>query len=549
VLDAVSRDARLAFRALARTPAFTGAAVLTLAIGMGGTSLMLTAANAAFRQPLAFGHAERLVHVWQVSPRANQVAIGLPVARAWESSMTSFDSVGLSLGAGSVNISSGADAERAVCGMVNRTFFSTLGVTPLVGRTFSPEEAATNGPVAVVISDVLWERLFGRAQDVLSRTIRIEGVPHPIVGVMPAGFSYPLGSDLWTTFERSGPDEYGDSTAHNFEMIARLREGVRPASAQAEIDRVTRGLHESDAAMKEEGFAVRLSSFRDDVIGSGGPALMLLTAAVACVLLIACVNVANLLLARSVSNETQSTVRIALGATSADLIRLFVVESLMLAAGGALVGALFLAWASSIAKGLLPAGLTSMGAIRPDGAVIALCAAIIVIAGVACGLPSAWHSARLDLRSSLSASSRAVAEEPRGMRLLTAIEVALACVLLVGAGLLLRSLARLEVVDPGFESTNVLVSPFSLGAAPGSVYDKPAGRARFLDGLLEQVRSVPGVQHAGVTSSMPFTFSPNALLEEEGVPLPEWGRAPVTHYRVIGGSFFQSLGRPVLHGE
>jgi predicted permease len=173
----------------------------------------------------------------------------------------------------------------------------------------------------------------------------------------------------------------------------------------------------------------------------------------------------------------------------------------------------------------------------------------MLVAGIACGLPSALHSARLDLRGALSLASRSVVSEPRGMRLLTAIEVALACVLLVGASLLFRSLARLEVVDPGFRADNVVVSPFTLGAASGSAYDDSAARARFLDGIVERSRAVPGVELAGVTSSMPFTFSPNALLEEEGVPLPKWGQAPVTHYRVIGGDYFQALRVPLKAGR
>jgi predicted permease len=548
VIESISRDARLAWRALMRTPGFTTAAVLTMGVGMGGTVLMLTAANAAFRQPLAFGHADRLVHIWQVSARSNQIAIPLVVARDWESAAQSLDSVALALGAGSVNISNGADAERAVRGMVSRSLFSTLGVQPIRGRTFSEEEAATNGPLAVVISDGLWERLFARTPDVLSRTVQIEGIPHPVVGVMPAGFSYPVGADLWTTFERSGPDGYGGRTAHNFEVIARLADGVTIAQAQAEIEHITRGLHNIDAAMRKEGHGVRLSDLRADLLGAGGPALLLLTAAVGCVLLIACVNVANLLLSRAVTREAQSTLRVALGATSRDLLRLFLVESVLIAAAGSAVGSVLVTLSSGIARGLLPAGLAS-DAIQPDLIVLLVCGVLMLAAGVACGLPASLHCARLDLRSSLSGASRAVVREPRGMSVLTASEVAIACVLLVGAGILVRSLSKLEVVDPGFESGNVLVSTFSLGAAPGSRYAEPEARARFLDVLVDRARAVPGVERVGVTSSLPFAFSPNARPEEEGVGPGEREPGPSTHYRVIGGDYFQALQIPLRAGR
>lgn len=171
MFDALSRDARLALRSLRRSPGFTIPAGLTLAVGIGGTALILTAADAAFRRDLAFGNAERLVHLWQVSSRSPQVNIALQVARDWQAEARSFDSYGLVLGAGSVNVTNGADAERVVASSVNRTFFATLGVNPVIGRTFSAEESAEKGPVAAVISDALWERLFARVPDVLTRTI------------------------------------------------------------------------------------------------------------------------------------------------------------------------------------------------------------------------------------------------------------------------------------------------------------------------------------------------------------------------------------------
>ena len=549
MLEALKRDTLLAVRSLGRAPGFTLAAVLTLAIGIGGTALMLTTADAAFRRDLAFGNASRLVHLWQVSSRNPQVNIALQLARDWQARARSFDSYALSLGAGTVNVSSGADAERVVAASVNRDFFSTLGVTPAMGRTFAVDEAVQNGPVAAIISDDLWERLYARRADVLQQTIRIEGVPYPIVGVMPRGFSYPLTTDVWGTFERDAADFGPSRTAHNFEVIARLAPGVSIRSAQQELERLTADLHAGHAEMRDEGYGVAVSDLRKDLLGNGRTALALLAAAVVCVLLIACANVANLLLARAVTRQGQSTLRIALGATSADVLRLFLVESVVLAALAAVAGGILVMWAAALTEGLLPAGLLPAGAVMPDVRVLAACAAIMFVAGVACGLPSALHCARADLRDALAGASRSLAAEPRGMRWLTAIEVALACVLLVGAGLLLRSLARLEIVDPGFTAENVLVSPFALGSAPGSVYEDAQQRVRFLDQILDRSRAVPGVANAGITSSAPFTFSPNALLEEDGAPLGQWGKAPETHYRVVGGDYFQALGVPLKAGR
>ncbi len=397
-----------------------------------------------------------------------------------------------------------------------------------------------------MISDALWERLFGRAPDVLSRAIQIEGVPHPVVGVLPAGFSYPVGSDLWTTFERNG--EYGGRTSHNFEVIGRLAPNVTLEQAQSELEQVTRGLHEIDPGMKKEGYGVRLVDLRSDLLDTGGTALLLLTAAVGCVLVIACVNVANLILARAVTREAQSTLRVALGATSADLLRLFLVESVMLAAAGTAVGSVLVTMSAGIARGILPAGLTSES-IRLDPSVMLTCAVLMLAAGMACGLPAALHCARLDLRSSMSGTSRSLAREPKGMSVLTAVEVAIACVLLVGAGVLLRSLSRLQVVDPGFKSDNVLVSTFSLGSAPGSHYNNPIRRAQFLDALIDRSDAVPGIDRVGVSSSLPFSFSPNARLEEEGQPVSDRTLALSAHYRVIGGDYFQALQIPLRAGR
>ncbi len=549
MFDALSRDARLAIRSLWRSPGFTVSAGLTLALGIGGTALILTTADAAFRRDLAFGNADRLVHIWQVSPRSSQVNIALQVARDWQAQVRSFDSYGLVLGAGSTNVSAGADVERVIGASVNREFFATIGVNPAIGRTFSTEESRQNGPVAVVISDALWERLFARAPDVLARSILIDNVSHPIVAVMPPRFSYPLTAELWVNFERRAED-FGDSrTSHNFEVIARLAPGVDRGQAQAEVDRVTAAIRARDTDMRNENYPVVVTDLRTDLLGDGRTAVFLLIAAVGCVLLIACANVANLLLARAATRQAQSTLRIALGASAADVLRLFLVESVMLAGMAAVAGGLMVFWTATLIEGLLPVGMLPPGAVMPDVRVLAGCAAVTLLAGLACGLPSAMHSARTNLRDALAGASRSMAPEPRGMRWLTAVEAALACVLLIGAGVLFRSLGRLQVVDSGFSPENVLISPFVLGSAPGSVYAEASQRVRFLNQLLDRSRTVPGVTWTGVTSSAPFTFSANALLEQEGVPLGQWGQAPATDYRVIGGDYFRALGVPLKAGR
>jgi len=546
-MDALLRDFRLAIRALVRVPGFTAIAVVTLGIGIGTTALMFTTVNAAFLTPLPFADSSRLAHVWQVSPRSSQIAIAGLVWQDLAAEMKSFSSLGAVLGAGPVNVSNGRDAERVQAGQISRNLFATLGVLPSVGRTFSEDEATEHGPVAVLISDALWDRLFGRAADVLSRTISIEGVGVPIVGVMPPGFAYPAGTDIWAAFERNGL--YGTRTSHNFEVIGRLAPGVSLEQAQAEIATVTGRLHAAHADMAREGYQVRVADLRADLLDSSSSAVLLLFGAVGFVLLIACANVVNLLLARSISRESQTTLRIALGASRGDITRLFVIESVTLAVLGGAVGAVLTIWAGDLATGLLPASLLPPGALRADARVFAVILGLMAGVGVVCGLVPSRHASRQSLGTTIAAGTRSVTSEPGAMRLLIGVEAALAVMLLAGAGLLVRSLINLQQVDLGFRRDGAVVAGFSLGAAPGSRYDSAAGRAQFFDALLERVAAMPGIRSAGVASSFPFTFTPNALLEEEGVPPAEWGRAPSTSYQVVGGDYFTAMAVPLVAGR
>lgn len=546
-MDAILRDFRLAVRSLSRVPLLSTVAVLTLAIGLGTTSLMFTTANAAFLQPLPFP-SDGLVRIWQVSQRSSTIRIPPQVWRDWKRDVKSATSVAAVAGSGAVNVTNGADAERAVRSSVSRNFFETLGVAPALGRTFSEEESTPNGPVAAVISHALWERFFGRSQEALSRTIVIEGVAYPVVGVMPQGFVYPDNVDLWVTFERQ-PDPNTSRTAHEYEVIGRLAPGATIRALQAEVDTVTRNLKAIDAELRDENYGARVADFRTDLLDSSVRPVTLLLAAVGCVLLVACANVINLLLARSVSREAQTTLRVALGASSADVRRVFVMESLALSLAGSLLGAVLMIWAGELAQGLIPPTFLSGGALRPDLTVFSVLGALMLLVGLLCGIVPARLASSVDLRTALSASAHTVASEPRAMRVMVGLEVALGVILLVGAGLLVNSLVRLQDVDPGFRREGASVASFSLGSAPGSPYETAPARARFFDRLTDQVSAVPGISAAGVTSSPPFGFSPNALLDTEGIPLGQWGRAPSTHYRVVGGRYFEALGVPLRAGR
>lgn len=546
-MDSLFRDFRLAIRSLLRVPGFTIVAVLTLAVGLGTTTLMFTTANAAFLQPVGF-EIDGLARVWQVSRQHPNVRIAPQLWRDWSRGLTSASSVAASAGAGGMNVSAGADAERVTVASVSRNFLATLGVRPILGRSFSEEEAVPNGPVAVIISHQLWERFFGRAPDVLSRKVLVEGTAVPIIGVLPAGFSYPQNADLWATFERQ-PESGRSRTAHEYEVIARLAPGASIQSLQAELESFTRSLHAEDAEMRAEGHGVRAVGMRDDLLEGSLRPVTLLLGAVVCLLLIACANVVNLLLARSVSRRAQTTLRIALGASRADIIRVFVMESLVLSIAGGALGAILMVWAGDLATGLIPPTFRQGSALEPDLSVFAMLSGLVFLVGVACGVGPARTASGVDLKAALASGSQTMASEPRAMRVMVAIEVALGVVLLVGAGLLIASLSRLENVDPGFTAEGVSLVNFNLGGAPGSAYTDAGARARFYDDLLDRTAAIPGITAAGVTSSFPFTFSPNAGLEEEATPASSFDSRPATHYRVVGGRYFEALGVPLRAGR
>jgi len=546
-MDAVIRDFRLAVRSLARVPVFSAIAVLTLAIGLGTTTLMFTTANAAFLRPLPF-ESDGLARLWQVSDRSARINVPPQVWRDWQQGLRSFSAVAASGGVGSINVSVGGDADRAVAASVSRNFFETLGVAPVLGRGFSNEEATPNGPAAVIISHAAWERFFGRGADVLGKALMIDGVPHPVVGVLPPLFAYPQNADLWRTFERR-PNANQSRTAHEYEVLGRLAPGTSITAAQAELEALTRNLHAFDSSMKSEGYGVRVVDFRDDLLDGSSRQVGLLLAAVGCLLLIACANVVNLLLARSVSRQAQTTLRLALGASGRDVMRVFVMESLALSIAGGLLGALLMIWAADLATGLIPTTFRSAGTLKPDLVVFSVLAALMVAVGIGCGLVPARYALRVDLRTSLASGAQSVASEPGAMRVMVGLEVAVGVVLLAGAGLLVNSLLRLERVDPGFRRDGAVVASFSLGSAPGSPYETAPARAAFFDQLIERTAATPGIAAAGVTSSFPFAFSPNALLQEEGVPLGQWGRAPATNYRVVGGRYFEAMAVPLRRGR
>jgi putative ABC transport system permease protein len=550
VLDALRRDLTLAARGLARAPGFAAAVLLTLALGIGGTSTMFTVVNAAFLHPLPYPQAERLVMVWQTWKESRRVAVSMLDAMDWERRSLAFAHLA-AFSPGPVNVTRGAlgaagDPQRIGSGSVTQGFFAAMGVAPHLGRTFTAEEALATGPKAVIIGDGLWRRLFAGDPRVLGRTLDLEGVPYPVIGVMPPGFDFPERSQVWLPLPVA---DGAARSAHNYSVVARLAAGTSPAQAQAAMDAVAAGLAR-DYPDADQGYGAAVVPLRRDLLGPTGPLLLVLLGAVSLVLLIAAANVANLFLARSLARRGEATVRLALGASRPALARPFVIESVVLALAGGALGLVLATGASRFLAALAPAGILDRASFRIDGAVLLFTFLTALAVGVLCAFLPAWRASRQDLRDALSADGRGVAEGRRGMRALITAEVSLAFVLLVGAGLLLRSAWRLEAVDPGFQPRHVALLRFAMGGLPGSRYDDPAWRSRFFSQLLERGATLPGVRAAGLVNEPPLSkASSNGTLELADAPDEPAGQTRTAHYRLTAGRYFEAMGIPLLRGR
>jgi putative ABC transport system permease protein len=544
MLETLRRDLVFAIRGLARAPSLAAAVVFTLALGIGGAVAMFTAVNAAFMKPLPYPQADRVALIWQTSKQVRRMPVSMLDSLDWATRSRAFEHMA-TFGAATINVTSDAAPERVPAAYVNGGFFSALGIRPELGRPFNAGELAGRGS-AVVISEGLWRRAFQRDPQVLARTLSIEGIPHPVAGVMPPGFAYPDRAEIWLPLPAN--DGTGRS-AHNYSVLGRLRPGVSLAQAQADMAAVASGLAREHPA-DDGGFGIEVVPLRQDLVGPTGPVLLLLLGAVSCVLLIACANVANLLLARSLAHRGEITVRLALGANRLALVRPAMIESLLLALLGGALGFALAGAGSSLLAGVAPLPVLDPTRLRVDGSVLLFAFLVSLGVGLACGIIPALRAGRQDLRAALAGGGRGTTEGRGGMRVLIAAEVAAAFVLLMGAGVLLRSVGQLERVDPGFQSPGVAVLRFAMGGLPSSHYNDPRWRSRFFHQLLDRIAALPGVRQVGAINELPLADSgSNGTLEMETLPGEDPRQVHTADYRLIGGAYHAALAVPLLGGE
>ncbi|HEX8092106.1 MAG TPA: ABC transporter permease, partial [Blastocatellia bacterium] len=495
--------------------------------------------------PLPYAEPERLVWLWDNIPQLPTAPTSLPEFLDWKGQNQSFEYLA-AFQSGNMFLDTGDGTRDTTVGLVTPETFALFRVSPILGRTFTDEETLPGRFRVAVIGQVMWQSRFGSDPNVVGRTIELNGAPYTIIGVMPEGFSFPGRAELWRPLPID-PNQL-DRGPHYLRVVGRLKPAVTLAQAQAEMSALAARLSEQHPE-KNAGHGVRLQPLRDVVVGDIGPALFILLGAVGFVLLIACANVANLLLARVGVRQKEIAVRTALGASRLRIMRQLFTESMMLSVGGGAAGLLIAIWGVNWLVSMGPNTIPRVHEIAVDPRVVGFTLLISAATSLLFGLAPALQASRPDLTDALKEGGRSSAglSRSRLRSVLVISEVALSLVLLIGAGLMIRSFAKLNQVDPGFNPAEVLTMGVTL--LPNK-YPEDERVASFYSQLLEQAADTPGVASAGAISELPLSGSnTNDNFTIEGRPPVAKQEEPITEYRVVTPRYFESMGIPLLAGR
>ncbi|MBI3400056.1 MAG: ABC transporter permease [Acidobacteria bacterium] len=556
MVDSLFQDIRYALRTSLRSPGFTSVAILALALGIGANTAIFTLVNAALIERLPFHDPDRLVVLWETNARrpGRPNTIGPANFIRWRERATAFDQMA-GIYDDRVNLTGGGAPEELIAMAVEPGFFSTLGVAPLIGRTFAADEGPDGRDALAVLTFDLWRRRFGGDPAIVGRAVQINGRPVTIIGVMPRDVRLVLknGSlvgkpaDLWVPFAFT--EAQRQPRGRYMSAIARLKPTVSLSEAQAQMNAIETGLA-TEFPQFDTGWGALLVPMHRELSGELRPALLVLSGAVAFVLLIACANVANLLLAHGAVRRREMAIRSALGASRARMIRQLLTESLVLGISGGALGLLVAQWSLAGLAAFSPVDLGSLGHVRLSYPVLAFTAFVSLATSVICGLAPAYEIARAGTPQALKDGARGAGSgvHHRRMRQLFVVsEIALAVVLLVGAGLLLRSFAALSGVNPGFDSRNVLTARVTV---PISKYSTDASRLDFFRQAVARVAELSGVESAGAISFLPLAgLGAGTGFTIVGQPAPAAGQGPVTDVRVCDTGYFRSMRVPLLRGR
>jgi putative ABC transport system permease protein len=547
-LEDLGRDARLALRSLGRSPAFSTVAVLCLALGIGANAALFSVLNAVLLRPLPYPEPDRLVRIFEKMGDKGQGSVSVPNFRDWQEQSTGFEQLA-AYQSGSLNLQGSDEPERILAVSATPNLFALLHARPLLGRTFA---AATDVPgrnQIAVIGEDLWRTRFGGDPSLVGRVVRLDGRPHTVIGIMPRAFDFPPGgnaTDVWVLLH-PGEDMINARGAHFLNVVGRLKDGVSLEQATAQLVAVAARL-EKEYPNEQTGRSVLVQPLRESLVGRVRPALLILFGAVALVLLIACANMANLLLARAAVRRREVAVRLALGATRARLVRQFLVESLVLALAGAALGLLLARWSLAALAPLAASALPIFRELPLDGRVFTFLLGIALLSGLAFGIVPALQASRGDVRESLTEGGGKATGSRRQQLFrsgLVVFEIAVSLVLLVGAGLLLRGFLVLSGTAPGLIADHVLTAHLPVPEA-----QLEGSAQRVFRPLLQEIRNIPGVRSAAVVSMLPIQNAwTNGGFWIDGRPEPPPGQWPMAELRMASPGFFQTLGIPLLRGR
>jgi putative ABC transport system permease protein len=554
-METLWQDLRQGARLLFKQPTFTIVAVITLALGVGANTAIFSVVHAVLLQSLPYPDADRLVMVWETrrSNPSGQNVINMGNFFDWKEQNRVFEDMA-AFGGASVNLTGDGEPEKIPSQIATTNLFNILGVKPILGRTFAPDEGRPGQPGVVVISFGLWQRRFGGDPRIIGRKLILSGNEATVIGVMPAGFNWSVNAGLltpekaeiwspWQIDEQNRPRRGRGAMA-----VARIKPGFGLEQAQAEMS-VIHSRIEQQYPEFNAGWGVNLVPLRTQLTGKIRLALLVLLGSVGMVLLIACANVANLLLARASGRQREMAVRAALGANRGRIIRQLLTESLLLAGLGGLAGLTLASWGTDLLVSLAPPDLLNLPQVKLNAAVLGFTLGISLLTGLIFGLAPALEATRLNLSESLKEGGKS-AGGMRARRLrnsLVVLEVALALVLLIGAGLLIRSFAWLQGVDPGFNAQNLLTMSVSL---PRSKYDNDQKRVSFFRQAIGEVQALPGVESAGAVNSLPFaSFHSGTSVDIEGRPLLPVVQKLKTGVMVTDANYFRVMQIPLKRGR
>ncbi len=548
----IGQDVKFGLRMLAKNPAFTAIAVLALALGIGANTAIFSVVNAILLRPLPYKNPQQLVMVWE-----NATHLGFPKNTPspanfldWQKQNTVFSGMA-AFGERSFNLTGVGEPERLDGRRVSANLFDLLGVTPLIGRTFVADEDKPGTKVAV-LNESLWRRRFGSDPSVIGRAIALNGESYTVVGVVPRSVRLPAFGNwrdqVWVPLAFSS-EEAANRGDHFLEVIARMKPGVTLQKARAEMETIAARLAQEYPKYNLRIGAV-VNPLHEEIVGNMKPALLILLGAVAFVLLIACANVANLLLARAAVRQKEIALRLALGADRARLTKQLLVESVMLSLVGGAVGLALAYVGMNVLTRFIPADVAHADTIAIDGKVLIFTLLVAVVTGVIFGLAPASQASRFNLNDTLKEGGRDPGSGARGKRLRSSLviaEVAVSFILLIGAGLLINSFMHLRNLDPGFRADHLLTMKVDLSEVK---YPTRERRITFFEEVLRRVRELPGVHSVAVAGNLPLTYNGDSMpIGVEGIPDPPPDQAADVIYRAIGPGYFGTMGISLVRGR